>query len=741
MVRKAIDKIIDRPVFATILLEVLILLAVLVCPRLAPKTEFSFGREELAGNATQEMWLKKGSYLVEVHYTPAESNGLYHFANLYMADNDYDTGIRCDEEQVLNLNKTEFSTLIWAVKDIEQFKFYVDETYTGELLSFSVKRIFGDVNERALLLLVLFAAADYLLLCFVRVARGKDEYIIKYKVFLALAATSVLLALPLFINYLLWGHDLPFHIVRIEGIRQSILDGAFPARINRFAVSGQGYADPIFYPYLFIYIPAILRCLGLSAMSAYKIFTGCVIFFGVFISYHSFYGILKNRKAALIGMFLFNVAPYHLANLYSRAAVGENLAYSFIPLVAWGAYLLLDKEIDRKKLMHGGLLLVAGFTGIIQSHILSCEIVGTFLLLGLVICIKRFFRLKTVITFLVAGLATVLLNVWFLLPFVQSYGMDYNVFKTYSFWPHCHSLTLYQIFGARQQLFGSSVPTAGGISDEMGISIGLALSVGIIILLYEAINVYRNRDKGENGARIMLPFAIMAVVALWMCSDVFPWFAVEKIPFIGNLFIMVQFPWRNLGVATFCLSIVVAALFTFDYNKEKFRVYEGILLTAALILCLANFESLISKTDTYEVYSSMSSATLSNEEYFYGDTGKYDLYMGYGYADKDYEKEGGRYYYTVDNVSESPMEINTHLAYYPYYVARDTYTKERVDAYSNKYGCLAFSVPGGYAGEVCVSVPESKKWLLGDFISLITAAVLIFAVINELRRKKIERSN
>ncbi len=47
-------------------------------------------------------------------------------------------------------------------------------------------------------------------------------------------------------------------------------------------------------------------------------------------------------------------------------------------------------------------------------------------------------------------------------------------------------------------------------------------------------------------------------------------------------------------------------------------------------------------------------------------------------------------------------------------------TKDRFQISSNSFGCLSYLVPAGFRGEVKVYVPESKKWILGDIISLMT---------------------
>lgn len=70
---------------------------------------------------------------------------------------------------------------------------------------------------------------------------------------------------------LLWGgvfdgHDMLFHLNRIEGIASGLRCGQFPVRIHASTLLGYGYAASEFYPELFLYIPAILRNMGRVAL-------------------------------------------------------------------------------------------------------------------------------------------------------------------------------------------------------------------------------------------------------------------------------------------------------------------------------------------------------------------------------------------------------------------------------------------------------------------------------------------
>ena len=89
---------------------------------------------------------------------------------------------------------------------------------------------------------------------------------------LILAGTVFFSCMPLLWDGLQVGHDLIFHLNRIEGIAQALRLGQVPVRIHSSTFVGYGYAASEFYPELFLYFPAVLRNLGVSVLDSLRIF-------------------------------------------------------------------------------------------------------------------------------------------------------------------------------------------------------------------------------------------------------------------------------------------------------------------------------------------------------------------------------------------------------------------------------------------------------------------------------------
>ena len=142
-------------------------------------------------------------------------------------------------------------------------------------------------------------------------------------------------------------------------------------------INGYGFATPLFYPQLFLYIPAILYVLGFPLQTSYQIFVFLITTFSCLISYYCFYKITKYKRLSLIGSCLYTLSIFKIIEIYLGATIGENLSMIFFPLIIYGIYIIYTTEgrIPLSKC----LPLIIGVTGIIESHLVSCLFTGIFL--------------------------------------------------------------------------------------------------------------------------------------------------------------------------------------------------------------------------------------------------------------------------------------------------------------------------------------------------------------------------
>ena len=92
-----------------------------------------------------------------------------------------------------------------------------------------------------------------------------------------------------------------------------------------------GYAMNLFYPPLVTYVPLFIKLFTPTYMTALKIFGMIAIVTSGITMYKFVYQITNKRIIALFAAIFYLIAPYKLANVYKRFAIGEFTAMIFMP--------------------------------------------------------------------------------------------------------------------------------------------------------------------------------------------------------------------------------------------------------------------------------------------------------------------------------------------------------------------------------------------------------------------------
>lgn len=388
-----------------------------------------------------------------------------------------------------------------------------------------------------------------LLLAAVALAAGLAGKEKNLKAPLILAGLGLCASFPLMNDFLKRGHDLAFHLTRIEGIYQGMRMGQFPVRVNPVQLEGYGNITGIMYPQLFLFFPAALRFLGVSTMLAYKVLIVCVNIVTAALAYLAGRRISGSEAVGWAAGGLYTFSLYRLIDAYTRASVGELLAMAFMPLVVWGIYEILWG--DQRK----WYLLMLGMTGILQSHVLSVEMTALFLLLELGAWI--FTRHKTKIfrrlgAGVLAAAVTVLLNAGFLIPFLYYSGEKFQVFEIEnSLAPTAAYFS--QMFTSFAEPTGLNM-ASGMTQGEMPITVGGILLAGSVLFCL-SLRWKKEQDAGDQLGKHCLVFGALCII---MSSWLFPWGGLQENETISALISPLQYVWRFLGPASLFLSFTSA---------------------------------------------------------------------------------------------------------------------------------------------------------------------------------------
>lgn len=556
-----------------------------------------------------------------------------------------------------------------------------------------------------------------------------------------LAGVTLLTCVPLLMNAGgCQGADWKFHISRIEGIAQGLREGQFPVRIYSQAKNGYGYAPSLFYGEFFLYFPALLRLLGMSIQGAYRTYVMAVQALTAGISFFSFRQMFRHNKTALLGSILYMLAPYHIYNIYWRSAAGEYTAQAFLPLILAALSLLYAPQLPSKHQRRVACTeLVIAFGSLVQTHIISLELAT---LATAVFCLwnfRRTFTKSILSVWAVAAGLTVLLNLWFLVPFVTVMTSGYsNMYGGESF-----------AGGLAVQKNGLWLSQLLNWRDDHN-SIGVVLVAGAIAFVWSWFTQGDEMPRRER--KIGCWALLLGVLACWMSTNTFPWGWLGALPVVGHLLLAIQFPWRYFSLATILLALVSTCAVSALRRGRYAQPVAVLLLSASLLGVGIFYHSYLPTVDaTYlgdRAQMIYADNKISNMSWYYD-----SLYLPDGAMEN---RDGFVCDATVTTVevawvtrqngvtviccNESlgqPGYAELPLLYYPGYKILNV----DGEIFRTPNGMVGITVPTGYSGEIRVAFREPKRWLVADLVSLGTMLVLLakFVICPRWQKRKNHR--
>ncbi len=556
-----------------------------------------------------------------------------------------------------------------------------------------------------------------------------------------------LVAVVVFSSALVWagklfyGHDMQFHVNRIALLAEAIRDRQIPHRIQYSWNNGYGYISPLFYGELFLTFPAVLYILGCPLYVAYNSYLVATNIAMCLVAYYCIKKMFGSRKYGLLGAFLYTCSAYHMTNIYNRTSLGEYTAQIFLPLLIYGFYKIYTKADDEKFTFKDVLPIVVAFSGIIECHTLTTMMAAEYSVLLALIFWKKTFRKGRLLTLLKGAGATVLINAWFLVPFVDAMRkMDLRI-EHYNYQISGEAATWPQILGVFHPSQGATALDSA--YDEMPMAIGFALVIAMLLVIPCLIKKNDWKAGCEREYTVLNTTFWFGVIALVMSSNIFPWDLVERIPVLGSALSKVQFPWRYLTIATVMAVFAgLMALYLIAAHTER-RNYAVALAGVMVLMTLISEGGYVSDLlHDVEAENTISDHTISytSDLLYLPDTALNTqvyyqrLISCYGTSQiLGVDENRGIKSYTVANTSEVEDVVELPIFMYEGYRARDIATGQTFEIYagSNKY--MAVKIPGNYNGTFEVKFVEPVLWRISEALSVLTLLTLI--VLGILKRK------
>lgn len=552
-------------------------------------------------------------------------------------------------------------------------------------------------------------------------------------------------SLPLFIDYIPSGsHDIAFHLMRIEGIREGLQRGMFPVRIQPEWLNGHGYAVSIFYGDLFLYIPAVIRMFGVSIQASYQFYVLLVNTATVFASWYCF-SKMSNRRTGLLCAALYSLNIYRLTCLYTRAAVGEYTAMIFLPILLYGFWKVYTRPEDSEEHEKSWITIAFGFTGLVLTHMITCEIAALFTILICIVLWKKTFRKRTFFTLAKAAAGLVFLNLWFLVPF-----LDYmkngvyllNASDSYTAFRFDERAVFpAQLFMNAYNVTGDSIRHETGIQEEMPLTPGAALLLVPVVwlVLYAG---EKNADKEEKKKGWLCVF--LCGLSLLLTTYLIPFAEiVELVPVLELPVRSIQFPWRFLSVGGLFLTWLACILFAGKWGDDRKRkLLKAGICGIACWQALTFMSSILSEDGTSRIYQmgNMSTVEIGGGEYLPVDYQLDDYVNDLTYDPEkvtvtEWVREDRRIRVEAVNLTEEVQQVEVPYLYYKGYVAEDE-NGNSLPVMTGASGRISVSLPAGYQGSFTVEFREPWYWRVSEGVSVLMLLIILACSTKRLEIKE-----
>jgi len=144
------------------------------------------------------------------------------------------------------------------------------------------------------------------------------------------------------------------HLMRAYGSFKEFKQTGTSNVISNF-VNGFGYSWDLFYGQLSTYFIIIISIILGSFNIGFKITMLLIMFLSGFCMYKFVSKLTNNNLTACLAGIIYITSPYFFTDIYIRHAIGECMAFVFIPLVFLGLYNLFNTEENHYYLILGAV--------------------------------------------------------------------------------------------------------------------------------------------------------------------------------------------------------------------------------------------------------------------------------------------------------------------------------------------------------------------------------------------------
>lgn len=650
------------------------------------------------------------------------------------------------EQLYSGLSKTGFHMWLFERADAMEVLVKYDgqgNLRTGNLRIYETNQLWG-------ICLTVIVAVTLLLLAALALRWYDRQYGIsrenKHVMFLLLVLT-VMASVPYLTGATPSGADFTYHLQRIEGIKDGILSGQFPVRLEPEWVHGHGYANGIFYCGTFLLFPALLRIIGFPVTFSYNCYAVALNAATVLIAYYSFSRIFNNKYIGVAGSALYTLSIFRIYKLVFASAVGEGSAVTFMPLVVYGFWRVFTEDRRGKAYRSCWIPLALGYAGLIQTHVLSCEITAFLTVLVCAVAIKNIFHKETFRELCKGALGAFLLSLWFLVPFLDYYiREDLHIKHVWARPIQERGLYLAQLLFNWWRFGGNAIIGESGMRHSHAMGVGFVLVLGFLVFggLWFCGKLRNSDNRIWKMGKIAF---VLGALLMWMSLEIFPWDKIQNSSHLAaSLVSSLQFPNRFLGWATtFLVLTFCCCLYYFREKGQRILYFAGFMcaLTAIATSSLYLYDHMGRDHYLLTLYNEegMGHGYISGAEYLVEGTSEQTLLYHSPVTSgeiqiTDYEKGALRADFMCSNTGGEEGYVELPLLHYYGYRAYAGEKEQPLPVCKGDNNVVRVIIPADCSTHVTVKFVSPWYWRIAEIVSYMT---LLPVLAMGLRRRKGER--
>ena len=288
----------------------------------------------------------------------------------------------------------------------------------------------------------------------------------------------------------------------------------------------------LFYQPLVTYLPLLIKIFTPTYMLALKIYGGIMIILSGIAMYQFVYKVTGKRTIGIFAAIIYMIAPYKLANVYRRFAIGEFTAMIFIPYVFMGLYNLFEQ--DRKKHYY----IAIGAIGLMLSHTITTLYVAIFCFIYILFNYKKLKDIDILKKCAINIIFIVLVSMLFWFPLLEATSQaDYTIMDN-------------KIMGTNPNFVSKNIINLSQLFADKGEENGTTFLIGIPTIITIILTIFAANKVDKKYKSFYLLNIIFAFISLWFASRFFPWNIAPAVLW------KIQYPWRTIGLFNFFISFV-----------------------------------------------------------------------------------------------------------------------------------------------------------------------------------------